>query len=134
MKIEDYVEEYKQILSDLERVGIHDPDAARTILQERARDRRMERIGEERRGNATGGKTSQRPRGRKSSWTAWASTTLLTSRSRKHPEQSQGPRGARRRALGSNRKLGARSALQDWFLGIADKLGDLGMRGKGAAR
>ncbi len=56
MKIEDYVEEYKQILSDLERVGIHDPDAARTILQERARDRRMERIGEERRGNATGGK------------------------------------------------------------------------------
>ncbi|MFH1821381.1 MAG: hypothetical protein ABH852_02930 [Methanobacteriota archaeon] len=54
MRIEDYVEEYKQILSALERVGVHDSDAARIILQERGRDRRMERIGDERRGNSTG--------------------------------------------------------------------------------
>jgi len=53
MRIEDYVEEYRQILGALERVGVHDPDAARIILQERGRDRRMERIGEEKRGSPT---------------------------------------------------------------------------------
>jgi len=56
MRIEDYVEEYKQILGALERVGVHDPDAARIILQERGRDRRTERIGEEKRASSTGEK------------------------------------------------------------------------------
>ena len=51
MRIEDYVEEYRQILGALERAGVHDSDAARIILQERGRDRRMERIGEEKRGS-----------------------------------------------------------------------------------
>ncbi len=53
MRVEDYVEEYEQILGALERAGVYDPDAARIILQERGRDRRMERIGEEKRGSHT---------------------------------------------------------------------------------
>jgi hypothetical protein len=50
VRIEEYVEEYRQILGALQRAGICDPDAARAILQERGRDRRMREVAEGRTG------------------------------------------------------------------------------------
>jgi hypothetical protein len=50
MRIEEYVEEYRQILGALQRAGIYDPDAAKVVLQERGRDRRTREVAEERAG------------------------------------------------------------------------------------
>ena len=52
MKAEEYVEEYRRILGLLEKEGIRDPDAAKLILREVAKDRRMEFVSRERQAQA----------------------------------------------------------------------------------
>jgi len=60
--IENYVQEYKQILEALQRAGIHDPEAARTILQELGKDRRAREAADERCRRGTGEPATERQR------------------------------------------------------------------------
>ncbi|MEM3452490.1 MAG: hypothetical protein QW835_02555 [Candidatus Hadarchaeum sp.] len=44
--VREYVQNYRQILEALAEAGIHDPEAARVILQELGKDRRMREAAE----------------------------------------------------------------------------------------
>jgi len=46
LHIEEYVGVYRQILESLRKAGIHDPEAAKVILQELGKDRRANKVEE----------------------------------------------------------------------------------------